>query len=214
MIRGTSRAAARAGISVLRATKCQGLSAWATNFLRLLCALSAMEHLPGGPASRYRGGSMSIWVSEDGRGRRFRLIEPGATLLLPVGRSRPRTAAGRAASYVPRAVRMKLFWNILLAPVCGIAWASAVALCVFTPGFWPRYAIPAFSLIAVGIMVMMFRAIRFRSELIASVPHVIDGALRDGYCAVCGYSLGGLEPELDGCTVCPMCSAAWRVPAA
>lgn len=31
-------------------------------------------------------------------------------------------------------------------------------------------------------------------------------------CASCGYSLVGVPREADGCTVCPECAAAWRVP--
>jgi len=30
-------------------------------------------------------------------------------------------------------------------------------------------------------------------------------------CASCGYSLAGLEPQPDGCTVCAECGAAWRL---
>jgi hypothetical protein len=30
-------------------------------------------------------------------------------------------------------------------------------------------------------------------------------------CAACGYDLSSHEPERDGCTVCPECSAAWRL---
>ncbi len=33
-----------------------------------------------------------------------------------------------------------------------------------------------------------------------------------GYCTCCGYPLEGLTPEPDGCTVCPECGAAWRMP--
>ena len=31
-------------------------------------------------------------------------------------------------------------------------------------------------------------------------------------CPECSYSLSGLECEADGCTVCPECGAAWRLP--
>lgn len=31
-------------------------------------------------------------------------------------------------------------------------------------------------------------------------------------CPVCTYNLRGLECEADGCTVCPECGAAWRLP--
>ncbi len=30
-------------------------------------------------------------------------------------------------------------------------------------------------------------------------------------CAACAYDLSSHEPEPDGCTVCPECSAAWRL---
>ncbi len=30
-------------------------------------------------------------------------------------------------------------------------------------------------------------------------------------CRVCNYELTNLSPEADGCTVCPECSAAWRL---
>lgn len=35
--------------------------------------------------------------------------------------------------------------------------------------------------------------------------------LRQGDCGACGYYLGDLPPEMDGCTPCPECGAAWRV---
>jgi len=31
-----------------------------------------------------------------------------------------------------------------------------------------------------------------------------------GQCLACGYSIAGLEPQDDGCRVCPECGAAWR----
>ncbi len=33
----------------------------------------------------------------------------------------------------------------------------------------------------------------------------------DESCLVCRYSLDGLQPEPDGCTVCPECGGAWRI---
>jgi len=35
----------------------------------------------------------------------------------------------------------------------------------------------------------------------------------DESCLVCRYSLYGLQPESDGCTVCPECGGAWRIQA-
>ncbi|MEX2219225.1 MAG: hypothetical protein WD749_10760 [Phycisphaerales bacterium] len=32
-----------------------------------------------------------------------------------------------------------------------------------------------------------------------------------GFCPSCGYGLAELNPEPDGCRVCPECGAAWRM---
>ena len=37
------------------------------------------------------------------------------------------------------------------------------------------------------------------------------GFLREGHCPACGYGLAEIEPEADGCRVCPECGAAWRL---
>ena len=38
--------------------------------------------------------------------------------------------------------------------------------------------------------------------------------VKHGYCASCGYSLANLTAADDGCTVCPECGSAWRIPTA
>ncbi len=40
------------------------------------------------------------------------------------------------------------------------------------------------------------------------------GFLREGHCPACGYGLAEIEPEADGCRVCPECGAAWAMDAA
>lgn len=47
--------------------------------------------------------------------------------------------------------------------------------------------------------------IRERAELIKR------SNVRAGRCPACAYPIGELEPEADGCVVCPECGAAWRV---
>ena len=37
--------------------------------------------------------------------------------------------------------------------------------------------------------------------------------LHRGQCGACGYKLADLPPEADGCTTCPECAAAWKLPA-
>ncbi len=38
-------------------------------------------------------------------------------------------------------------------------------------------------------------------------------ALAERICPACGYRFGVIEAEDDGCTICPECSAAWRMKA-
>lgn len=37
--------------------------------------------------------------------------------------------------------------------------------------------------------------------------------VRARICPACGYDLAGLDRQADGCTPCPECGAAWRLPA-
>jgi hypothetical protein len=43
-------------------------------------------------------------------------------------------------------------------------------------------------------------------------PVIVEAVVREGHCGACGYPLPTAAAEHDGCTVCPECGAAWRVP--
>ena len=43
-------------------------------------------------------------------------------------------------------------------------------------------------------------------------PVIVKGVLLVRHCATCGYSLASVPPEPDGCTICPECGAAWKLP--
>ncbi len=47
-----------------------------------------------------------------------------------------------------------------------------------------------------------------------SADHAKRAVLSIGYCPSCTYKIAGLNSESDGCTVCPECSAAWKLPSA
>ena len=61
-------------------------------------------------------------------------------------------------------------------------------------------------LVAVMLVSAWHTARRLRSA--ATVAEFLGG---EG-CASCGYSLAGLPPAPDGCTVCPECGSAWKLP--
>lgn len=42
---------------------------------------------------------------------------------------------------------------------------------------------------------------------------LVDKRRKWRVCAACGVRLAEFDPESDGCTVCPECGAAWRLPA-
>jgi hypothetical protein len=45
-------------------------------------------------------------------------------------------------------------------------------------------------------------------------PRILEEFLTEECCPHCGYDLAGVTPGADGCTICPECSAAWRMPLA
>ena len=68
--------------------------------------------------------------------------------------------------------------------------------------------------------------VHYGSVIVAMIPALVawrlliqqtcrwigSGMIGIGWSAACGYCLSGLVVETDGCTVCPECGAAWRLP--
>jgi hypothetical protein len=61
----------------------------------------------------------------------------------------------------------------------------------------------------VGALVVI--ALVHAASQIFYAPRILHLARRRGECASCGYDLAGIRAELDGCTVCPECGAAWSL---
>jgi len=69
----------------------------------------------------------------------------------------------------------------------------------------------------IGMLLLLWGTLGLISMVIAS--RATSGmceqvfAERDGecQCRACTFSLAGLVPEPDGCTVCPECGAAWKL---
>jgi hypothetical protein len=48
--------------------------------------------------------------------------------------------------------------------------------------------------------------------IVSDRRHVANVLLRRSRCGSCAGDLAAIDPEEDGCTVCPNCRAAWRIP--
>jgi len=101
------------------------------------------------------------------------------------------------------------FWHhgdllkaILLLGVIPLVGAVVLALLGQPPALALSLAGVTAAFLGVPILCHRGEGVRDR-HLIASLPPA---------CVVCGYDLTGMAAEGDGCTVCPECGGAWRLP--
>jgi len=93
---------------------------------------------------------------------------------------------------------MSLLWiNPFVVRAIGVArisgWAGLIMPVVCGAGIW--------LIVTAALQYERFAARRRGLRLLA----------REGHCLRCLYSLRGIPPQKDGCTVCPECGAAWRL---
>ncbi len=69
----------------------------------------------------------------------------------------------------------------------------------------PIFLIPAV-LIPFGMVAVLVRAPKLAWSTWT------EQIIAQGHCPSCGYPLEGLDPEPDGCRVCPECGGAWAAP--
>lgn len=74
---------------------------------------------------------------------------------------------------------------------------------------WPIGFVLAVVLMPVGLAMLVLFGFTARPYIETSY----DAMLAIGRCINCGYDISGMSPDPDGCTVCPECGAAWRLPA-
>lgn len=81
--------------------------------------------------------------------------------------------------------------------------AGAASAALSGPSHQTMYGVVAVGLIAVAV-VNPIAIRRRRSKLAGQLAWFSE-------CLACAYPLDELEPDPDGCTVCPECGAAWRI---
>ena len=97
-------------------------------------------------------------------------------------------------------------WFVVLPSLSLMIWASMFILGAYVgPSSMLSLRL---ALISIACLVAIVPAlISFR----AHPARVIPRRLAAGKCGACAYPLRKLPRELDGCTVCPECGAAWKL---
>jgi hypothetical protein len=113
-------------------------------------------------------------------------------------RARPKPRSRRVAEFFP---------GILLGLVMGSLYRHPPS--ALTASAWTFGATMVVAFVVLSLP-FAFREVRRNRRHRAAELRATFG------CWACGYSLAGCPPEpspSDGCTVCPECGAAWRLPA-
>jgi hypothetical protein len=63
-----------------------------------------------------------------------------------------------------------------------------------------------------AVLMLLIAASIFLTAAKIWIPAVARSWLAQGECPSCRYKIDTLEPEADGCTVCPECGAGWKCP--
>lgn len=153
---------------------------------------------------------MTVTITDD-RGTRVPLV-PLEWLFPGKGeRGRRRERLMRASAYQPaitrREVGRTLAYGLLIVPFVLVL---GVVPAIVSGSSWPWWA-RALVMVPGALLPVVFGAVLARR---ISTERIAEAYLRAGLCASCGYELGTVEPEEDGCRVCPECGAAWRQPVA
>jgi len=82
----------------------------------------------------------------------------------------------------------------------GVLWYLRIPLPVWAQ--WGLVGLPALVLFTLAPRTVKVITLRWQCAFLINV----------GRCPSCGYELRALPPADDGCTVCPECGAAWRLP--
>jgi hypothetical protein len=99
-----------------------------------------------------------------------------------------------------------------------VAYSCAFALLIFifalpgafTPAGSGSLAVAlSYAVFALPIAIVLAQVVVERRH---NTPGFATFRLMRGLCASCGYAINAVTPGVDGCTVCPECGAAWRLP--
>lgn len=90
---------------------------------------------------------------------------------------------------------------------------AVVLLALLAPSLAGDPSLPALAFaIAVVVCALIGARTTRRHFWGASADEIAAAMLDCGRCPSCAYRLAGIPADPDGCTTCPECAAAWRLP--
>ena len=135
---------------------------------------------------------MKAW---DDRGCAVRLK---FSLLSKVDASSPPTKIGaeqiKRSDFFERRIAVELLATVIL------ILAACVVLYPYAGGFT--------ILLTLGSLLAALWRAAARSEQVSNIHYMLAAPM----CPACHHLLTGVPAQADGCTVCPECGAAWRLP--
>ncbi len=99
-----------------------------------------------------------------------------------------------------------VLWCVLSLIIAQITLTSVWKLCLAGPHFWQGLQLigPAANITILGML-----SAALLTEWRRAAGALAKRTVQQGRCASCGYDIGLLTPEADGCVVCPECGGAW-----
>ena len=144
--------------------------------------------------------STGSWTITDDRGGSFRLLPPNLRVL----RDEVASEAHRAAvERVRKRVRRNGLWIRALVTI------SVVAIAVWFLVNAATSAVPVGGGIFGALIFISFAIAATFGNFAYSPRRFRRDLLEERLCPSCGEQLGRVPPSHDGCTVCPVCRAAW-----
>lgn len=123
-------------------------------------------------------------------------------------RARLRSIPGLAGWNARQAVMANRFMPAYLVVILVFASGDIVLRWRFGVSVFPWFFGLGPLLVPFGFFV--FQNVSSHPKVLEGRARIIRSLTRAWMCPGCGYSLAELEPEVDGCRVCPECGGAWR----
>ncbi|TVQ31829.1 MAG: hypothetical protein EA376_07510 [Phycisphaeraceae bacterium] len=97
-------------------------------------------------------------------------------------------------------------WRYAWTPIAYFVWISCMEV------FRPSSTIEQYAIAGAAIGGVAAGYFWIAKKWIPARRHFTFVALCGENCPACGQCIADMTPESDGCTICPECGGAWRVP--